>query len=286
MYKYIDPFTDFGFKYVFGTEKSKPYLMDFINTLLDGEPGFDTVTDVRFIDKEKNRIYKESRGVIYDILCITEDGRQFIVEMQNGSQAYFIDRSIFYMSRALFDQGCHGDWDFRLSPVFIIAFLNFKIDSLGDQLRTDALLCNMNTRQPLSDKMRFIYIQLPLFGEKNPDNCSSGFDQWIYILKNMKTMETMPFVDKRPLFRDFAQHVEYASLSPKERETYERDLKAHRDLVNQMRYATEKSKAEGKAEANAYAIRTMHGFGISTAQIAEKYNMSVDEILKILETKD
>ena len=99
-------------------------------------------------------------------------------------------------------------------------------------------------------------------------------------------METMPFVDKRPLFRDFAQHVEYASLSPKERETYERDLKAHRDLVNQMRYATEKSKAEGKAEANAYAIRTMHGFGISTAQIAEKYNTTVDEIQKILETED
>ena len=33
--KYIDPFTDFGFKHIFGTEKNKKLLISFLNDLLD-----------------------------------------------------------------------------------------------------------------------------------------------------------------------------------------------------------------------------------------------------------
>ena len=32
--KYINPFTDFGFKKIFGEEASKPQLIDFLNALL------------------------------------------------------------------------------------------------------------------------------------------------------------------------------------------------------------------------------------------------------------
>jgi PD-(D/E)XK nuclease family transposase len=35
--KYIDPFTDFGFKKIFGEEASKPVLQDFLNSLLPPE---------------------------------------------------------------------------------------------------------------------------------------------------------------------------------------------------------------------------------------------------------
>lgn len=35
--KYIDPFTDFGFKRIFGTEKNKHFLISFLNDLLDIE---------------------------------------------------------------------------------------------------------------------------------------------------------------------------------------------------------------------------------------------------------
>jgi len=35
--KYINPFTDFGFKKIFGEEASKPLLLDFLNALLPPE---------------------------------------------------------------------------------------------------------------------------------------------------------------------------------------------------------------------------------------------------------
>lgn len=91
----ISPFTDFGFKYIFGQENSKDILIDFLNTLLADEPGFETIVDVAYLDKEMPRGPESRRGVIYDIKCNTSSGKHFIVEMQNAYQSFFVNRSIY-----------------------------------------------------------------------------------------------------------------------------------------------------------------------------------------------
>lgn len=80
MGKFINPFTDVGFKKIFGQEVSKDLLIDFLNDLLVGEK---SIKDITFLDKELLPEYMGDRGVIYDIYCTTENGEQFIVEMQN-----------------------------------------------------------------------------------------------------------------------------------------------------------------------------------------------------------
>lgn len=47
--KFLNPFTDVGFKRIFGQEINKDLLSDFLNSLLEGEK---RVGDVRFWDKE------------------------------------------------------------------------------------------------------------------------------------------------------------------------------------------------------------------------------------------
>ena len=114
MAKYINPFVDFGFKYIFGREESKPFLMAFLNSLLASEPGFEPIVELEYLDKEQSRIGKEIRGVIYDIHCRTSNGKRFIVEMQNQSQPYFFDRLVYYSTRAIVEQGKRGhEWRFE-----------------------------------------------------------------------------------------------------------------------------------------------------------------------------
>ena len=48
MANYINPFTDIGFKRIFGQEFSKPLLIDFLNNLLIGEK---RIVDLKFLDK-------------------------------------------------------------------------------------------------------------------------------------------------------------------------------------------------------------------------------------------
>ena len=46
--KYINPFTDFGFKKIFGEEASKPQLLDFLNAIL---PENDRIVSLSFKNK-------------------------------------------------------------------------------------------------------------------------------------------------------------------------------------------------------------------------------------------
>jgi predicted transposase/invertase (TIGR01784 family) len=91
MSKYINPFTDVGFKKIFGQEINKDLLIDFLNSLLKGERVINKVT---FLDKEQLGEFKDDRSLIYDVYCETDSGEKIIVEMQNKSQPYFKSRSV------------------------------------------------------------------------------------------------------------------------------------------------------------------------------------------------
>ena len=86
MGKFINPFTDIGFKRIFGQEISKPVLIGFLNALLSEEH---TITDVKFLDKEQIGLVDGDRSLIYDIYCETSTGEHIIVEMQNKYQPLF-----------------------------------------------------------------------------------------------------------------------------------------------------------------------------------------------------
>ena len=80
---FINPFTDFGFKRIFGQEDSKIILMGFLNALFEGEF---VVIDLEYRDKEQLPERPSEHGVIFDVFCTIDTGERFILEMQNKYQ--------------------------------------------------------------------------------------------------------------------------------------------------------------------------------------------------------
>ena len=78
--KYVNPFTDFGFKKIFGEEASKPLLIDFLRSLLPET----NIVSLTFKDKEKLGKSQEDRKAIYDIYCEDNNGEKIIVELQKA----------------------------------------------------------------------------------------------------------------------------------------------------------------------------------------------------------
>ncbi len=76
---YINPLTDFGFKFIFGRYADKEFILSFLNAVIGGNS---PITNVKFIDKEKKGESKDDRALIYDLHCELEDGSKIIVEMQ------------------------------------------------------------------------------------------------------------------------------------------------------------------------------------------------------------
>ena len=242
MAKFINPFSDIGFKRIFGQEFSKPLLMSFLNSLLVGEK---TIVDITFLDKEQPAIYDEDRSLIYDIYCKTTDDEHIIVEMQNREQPYFKKRSVYYISESISRQGERGaEWRYAIKAVYLVAFLNFSLPDIGESFRTDVALMDMKTGRLFSNDLRLIYLQLPHF-VKEVDECDNDFDRWIYVLKNMEALNRLPWAAKNSVFERLSQIADISSLSKEERMKYDEGIRKYRDTLCVMDGAYLKGIAEG-----------------------------------------
>jgi len=286
MGKFVNPFTDMGFKLIFGQEVSKPILIEFLNSLLIGECH---IKNLSFLDKEQPRTDVENRSLIYDVYCELDNGEHVIVEMQNRSQPYFKNRSIFYASRAITEQGKKGsDWDYEYKAVYVIAFLNFARKDISEEFRCDVTLMDMKKKVPFSDKIRLVYLQLPLF-TKEPNDCQDTFERIIYVLKNMDILERMPWLAQDAVFKRLASIAEVAAMSNEERSKYDESLRIYRDTISvmegQYQEGLEKGIEKGFAKAEEKArkeklesARKLKAMNLTTAQIAEAIGLSPEEI--------
>ena len=136
--KYFNPYTDFGFKKLFGEEGSKDLLIDFLNQLL---PAHHQIAQLSFKNPENFSNTAEERKAIFDIYCESVSGERFIVEMQKAKMHFFKDRSLFYSTFPIREQGQKGVWDFRLLPVYFIAILDFVYDEKEDERKFRRDVC-------------------------------------------------------------------------------------------------------------------------------------------------
>ena len=290
MGKFINPFTDVGFKRIFGQEFSKPLLLDFLNNLLEGERH---ITDLKLRDKEQAAIYDGDRSPVYDVYCETDTGEKIIVEMQNREQPNFKERTLYYASESIVRQGERGTaWDYDIKAVYLVAFTNFSLGELPADFRIDAGLTDLKSGKMFCDKLRLIYLQLPLF-TKEADDCKNDFERWIYVLKNMETLNRLPWAAQSSVFQRLAEVGEVSALTKEERIEYDHALKKYRDTLNALAGAEqkgwEKGLAEGEAKGEAKgehkkavnAARQMKADGMSITLIVKYTGLSADVIEKL-----
>ena len=271
MGRYINPFTDWGFKRLFGQEFSKPLLTDFLSDLLSGEL---SVKNVTFRDKELLPPTKDQRGIICDVYCESDTGERFIVEMQNKWQPNFLDRSICYACRSVLAQVDKGKSEsegaYRFLPVYTVCFMNYipRFDEV-DKFRTDIVLADRSSGAVASNKLRFIYLALPLF-KKKAEECETDFEKWIYVLKHMEALGRMPFTAQKSIFKQLEEYADSHRLNKDEWEAYENSLWVARDQMAYMaayeREAREKGLAEGRAEGRAEGMAAGRAEGMAAGR--------------------
>ena len=193
MTHFVNPFTDIGFKIIFGQPASKELLITLLNELLAGE------------------------HIIFDLYCLTSGGEYIIVEMQNRWHSNFLDRTLYYVCRAisrLIERPItdevelpigrndnvtdtvnetpprYGD-RYKLSTVYGIFLMNFKEGKLEPKFRTDTVVADRESGRTVNPHFRQIYLQFPYF-TKQLEECETLYDKLIYALKNMNEWNRMP----------------------------------------------------------------------------------------------
>jgi predicted transposase/invertase (TIGR01784 family) len=272
--KYINPFTDFGFKKLFGEEPNKDLLIDFLNQIL---PQHHQITELTYTSTEKLGISEIDRKAIFDLYCTSKSGEKFIVEMQKAKQNYFKDRSVFYSTFPIQEQAPKGVWDFKLAAVYLVGILDFVFDE--DKKEQEVLheikLKNQHG-EVFYDKLTLIYLEMPNFN-KTEEEIETNFDKWLYVLKNLPYLETKPKKLQEKVFQKLFKTAEIAKFNREEVLQYEQSLKVYRDLKNVIDTAFDDGKAEGLAEGrNEEKLERI-------TLMLKKGKLSVEEIADIFE---
>jgi predicted transposase/invertase (TIGR01784 family) len=242
--KYIDPFTDFGFKHIFGNENHKEFLISFLNDLLDIK---DKIVSIEYRNLEKLGMNIVDRRAIFDIFCTDEKNNNFIVELQRSRQKYFKDRSLYYTSFPIQEQSKKGDWDYKLKKVYFVAILDFAIDNNWDydNYITKVQLCDVDRREVFYDKLTYYYIEMPKFKKKEKE-LKTHLEYWLFILNNLNKVDEVPQIFKEDkLLTEVFDVASFLALPKDEQFAYQQDLKARLDYKNVLDYAIENAKEEG-----------------------------------------
>ena len=239
--KYINPFTDFGFKKLFGTELNKDLLMDFLNELIH-EKG--KITDVKYLNAEQLGRSEYDRRAVFDIFCETETGEKFIVEMQKSKHNFFKDRSVFYATFPIREQAVKGEWDYQLKAVYTVGILDFVFNENKEDenyYHSEVKLMDTAKKTVFYEKLTFIYLEMPKFN-KAVDQLETRFEKWMYVLKNLSKMQELPPQLQERIFEKIFRIAEIAKLTKVEVEEYEDSLKVYRDWYSAITTAVNDNK--------------------------------------------
>jgi len=272
--KYINPFTDYGFKKLFGEELNKDLLKDFLNELLKEEQGI--IKDLTYLKTEHLGTTDIDRKAIFDLYCENEKGEKFIVELQKSKQNFFKDRTVYYSTFPIREQAKRADWNYELKAVYTIAILDFVFDSdkkEPEKFKYNVKLTDTETQKVFYDKLTFIYLEMPKFN-KGLEELESRFEKWLFVLKNLNRLERIPDRLREKIFDKVFETAEIAKFTPDQARSYEESLKYYRDLKNSLDTARDEGNLEGKIEVARKLLKN----GVSIEIIVQSTGLSEKEI--------
>jgi predicted transposase/invertase (TIGR01784 family) len=275
--KYINPFTDFGFKKIFGEEASKPLLLDFLNALL---PENDKTVTLSFKNNEQLGQTEFDRKAVYDIYCENEKGEKFIVELQKAKQNYFKERTIYYSTFPIQEQAERGEWNYNLKAVYCIGILDFTFDDYETEPEKSEVIHTIKLKnqngKTFYNKLTYIYLEMPNF-KKNEADLKTRIEKWLYFIKHLEDFHTIPTIFNDEVFSKAFEKAEIAKYGAIELDNYENSLKTYRDLKGVIDTAFVEGKLEGKLEVAKNAKQ----IGLKTEEIIKLTGLTKEEIEKL-----
>lgn len=273
--KYVNPYTGFGLKRLFGTAMNKELLISFLNVLLFQE---EVIKDVTYLNTEHLGTQEYDRKAVFDVYCENEKGEKFLVEMQKGEQQFFKDRSVFYSTFPIREQAKRGEWNYELKAVYTIGILNFTFDdSDPEYFHHEVKLVDMYTRKVFYDKLTFIYLEMPKFN-KGEDELETMFDKWLFVLRNLSSLFERPRALQERVFDRLFEAAEIAKFTRTELNEYWDSLKNFRDWYSVISTAENKGREKGQEEERTKHALLMKKKGYSVEDIAEITGLTQEEI--------
>lgn len=266
--RYLNPKNDIAFKRIFGTEKNKDILRDFLNDILD-KKGSDKIVEITFLNPVQDPFVLVEKKSIVDVLCEDQQGSRYIVEMQVANVKGFEKRAQYYAARAYCNQVKAGEPYHDLKEIIFLAITNFVMfPDKRHYLSRHVLLDQVSLEHNLKD-FSFTFIELPKFN-KAVDELVSDADKWCYFFKHADEAEN---IEHLIAYDDPNINKAYDELlachwNDKELANYEAADKIIRDNYARELFVTEEARKAGREEGREEGREKGREEGIEKEKVA------------------
>ena len=271
-FKYADLLDDDVFKLVFGRESTKDVMIEFLNQVIPDRK----IEDLDFIDKEMHPVERDLRGSVYDMSCRTDDGSRIIVEVQRRKQPFYPERALYYSTFQIQRQVEAGAEEYDFLPVYVVNIMNFVMDhnSESTEVKTIYRLLEENSHKLLTDRVTFIFLELPKFQKRLEDLDGNILEGMYFCFKNMAILEERPEVLTHQIFSKIFEVSELYNMDKVTRDKVLHKMTTERDLRNQMAWARKEAIEEGLAEGLSKGLAEGIAKGIAKGSLSKSLEIA------------
>ncbi|ELC8451477.1 Rpn family recombination-promoting nuclease/putative transposase [Clostridium perfringens] len=275
----LNPQIDFVFKKIFGTEKNKPILINFLNAVIKPTT---PIKDVEIKNNDIDKDFIEDKFSRLDVKATTSNKEHINIEIQVKNEYNMIQRTLYYWSKMYSEQIQNRDNYSKLERTVCINILNFKYLK-NDKYHNAYRLKEITSNEELTDLQEIHFIELPKFNEignkeyiENVEKMDA-LEKWLEFLVEPESNTVRQLELSNEEIKLAKSELYRLSMDSKEREQYNMREKAIYDRIS----ALENAEAKGKIERELELIKESLNQGLEISLISKITGLSEEEILKI-----
>ncbi|MCX0365151.1 Rpn family recombination-promoting nuclease/putative transposase [Clostridium perfringens] len=284
----LNPQIDFVFKKIFGTEKNKPILINFLNAVIK------PITPIKDVEIKNNDIDKdfiEDKFSRLDVKATTSNKEHINIEIQVKNEYNMIQRTLYYWSKMYSEQIQNRDNYSKLERTVCINILNFKYLK-NDKYHNAYRLKEITSNEELTDLQEIHFIELPKFNEignkeyvENVEEMDA-LEKWLEFLVEPESNTVRQLELSNEEIKLAKSELYRLSMDSKEREQYNMREKAIYDRISALENAEAKGKLEGKIEGTLEVAKKLLLADVDINIIISSTGLNEEEIFKLKEKLD
>jgi predicted transposase/invertase (TIGR01784 family) len=261
------PKIDFAFKLLFGDERSKNILTDFLKAVLP-ELADEEFEELTIVDPHLKREYSGGKLEILDVKIRTASGKIINIEIQIAAIPEMRERISYYMANMITAQIGSGGHYGELKQAVSIVITDFDFIPETKRYHTVFLMLEKKEHFPFNGLMEIHVLSLA----RLPDDADGRLADWLKFLKAENEEEFKMLAEKNPVINEAYCKLQAMSDDEANRMLYEARLKAQRDEYSRIQGARREERWEVALNFKRMGIpveQIVRGTGLSSEDIAK-----------------
>ena len=275
----LDLKIDYVFKKIFSKPENNLELIEFLEAILHIK-----IVKIEVKNPELPKDYKDQKLGVLDIRAHINDDTIIDIEMQVSNGRTIINRNLAYSSNIMSGQLQVGEFYKDIKTVISIVILAENVFKRNSYLNEAKLIFTepdpeycvdmgyKGEEHILTEKLRYIYIELPKFLEKNPD-MSTKLNQWLWLLVGREDMVKMASKENK-LIENVVEDLDTMSADENERfEAFKRKV-----AIWESNMLKQEGSEEGEAKSKNEIAKKMKDEGAEIEFISKVTGLSKEEV--------